>query len=69
VADRALFRKTLPENAVAAQPPHHDEMAGELAAGLARVNAGVGIQWLSAFLSAEKRRPVTHAKAPSSEAA
>jgi hypothetical protein len=56
-ADRALFRKNLTENAVAAQPLHRDEMAGELTAGLARVNAGVGIQWLSAFLSEEKRSP------------
>jgi hypothetical protein len=68
VADRALFRKNLTENAVAAQPPHHDEMAGELAAGLARFNAAVGIQVAVRSPQCGEKKTYCPYEAPSAEA-
>jgi hypothetical protein len=68
VANRVLFRENLTENAVAAQPPHHDEVDGELAAGLARVNADVGIQVAVRSPQCGEKKTYCPYEAPSAEA-
>jgi Protein of unknown function (DUF4242) len=45
----------------------HLEMDRELATGLTRVNADVGTQWLSSFLSADKKKTYCLYEAPSAE--
>jgi hypothetical protein len=44
------------------------EVDRELASGLARVNADVGVQWLFSFLSADKKKTYCLYEAPSAEA-
>jgi hypothetical protein len=68
VANRVLFWENLTENAVASQPPHHDEVDGELAAGLARVNADVGIQVAVRSPQCGEKKTYCPYEAPSAEA-